>query len=136
MRVIRKYHSEDFKTDAIALVERGDRSFARLGLDLGVSEWTLRHWYNQWLMAKRSPKKKRAAAAPSEETPEQKVDRLERELTRLHRRTIHAAAVHPEPPEPRGPGAGVCRDREGRGDGNGRLKRSWGARDSNPEPSD
>jgi transposase len=85
MRVIRKYHSEDFKTDAIALVERGDRSFARLGLDLGVSEWTLRHWYNQSLMAKRSQKKKRAAAASSEETPEQKVDRLERELTRLQR---------------------------------------------------
>jgi transposase len=85
MRVIRKYHSDDFRTDAIALVERGDRSFARLGLDLGVSEWTLRHWYNQSLMAKRSPKKKRAVAAPSEETPEQKVDRLERELTRLQR---------------------------------------------------
>jgi transposase len=85
MRVIRKQYTEDFKTDAVALIERGDRSFTRLGLDLGVSEWTLRHWYNQSQMAKRSPKKKRAAVASSDETPEQKVERLERELTRLQR---------------------------------------------------
>ena len=87
MRVLRQHYSEAFKTEALVLVERDDRSFAQLAADLGVSQWTLRHWYSQAQMAKRTPKKKRAVAVPvpKDETAQQKVARLERELTRLQR---------------------------------------------------
>jgi len=87
MRAVRHHYSEAFKTEALVLVERGDRSFARLAMDLGISQWTLRHWYAQSQMAKRTSKRERVAAAPvpSDETEKQKVQRLERELTRLQR---------------------------------------------------
>ena len=88
MRVLRQHYSDAFKTEAMILVERGDRSFAQLATDLGVSQWTLRHWYAQSQMSKRSTKKRRGSPevpiAPSE-TEKQKVARLERELTRLQR---------------------------------------------------
>ena len=89
MRVIQQRYSEAFKTEAIVLVERGDRSFAKLAADLGVSQWTLRHWYAQAQMAKRSSKKKRVATAavliPRDETDKEKLARLERENARLQR---------------------------------------------------
>jgi transposase len=85
MRVTAKRYTDDFRADALELINRGDRSFHQLGLDLGVSEWTLRHWYSQEQMGKRSSKRKRASAASTNETAEQKVERLERELNRLQR---------------------------------------------------
>jgi transposase len=86
MRVLRPHYSAAFKTEAVVLAERGDRSFRALATDLGVSEWTLRHWYNQAQMAKRPLKKKRVVLpVPKDETAQQKVERLERELTRLQR---------------------------------------------------
>ena len=81
-------YSEEFRSDALNLIRRGDRSVRQLGADLGVSPWTLREWRKKDLMAAKNKKPK--AAAPSEstgsnETAEQKLARLEGENRRLLR---------------------------------------------------
>ena len=88
MRATRQRYTEEFKTEALALIDRDDRSFAQLGQDLGVQPWTLRYWYKQREMAKK--KKKQAGKAPlsvafKDETAEQRLARLERENKRLQR---------------------------------------------------
>lgn len=87
MRVPRPPYSEEFRNDALRLIRRGDRGYQQLAEDLGVSSWTLRDWYKKEEMAKKSPKKARAAVAPApaDETLEEKAARLERELKRLER---------------------------------------------------
>jgi len=82
-----RVYTDEFRTDALRLYRRGDRTFRQLAEDLGVSHWTLRDWYKRDEMAKKSPKKIRAAAAavPAEETLEERAARLERELKRLER---------------------------------------------------
>jgi transposase-like protein len=52
MRVIRSY-TEQFKSDAVAMVLRGDRSVRQVSEDLGVNHWTLRDWYRADKMAKK-----------------------------------------------------------------------------------
>ncbi len=37
----------EFKVEAVQLVQRGERSLARIASDLGVSEQTLRNWVKQ-----------------------------------------------------------------------------------------
>jgi transposase len=85
MRVVRvrKTYTDAFKSDALRLIRRGDRTYLQLGADLGVSHWTLRDWYKVDEMSKRSKKKERVLPAPAEETPEEKVARLERALSLL-----------------------------------------------------
>jgi transposase len=84
MRVIAKRYTEEFRSDAVNLVRRGDRSFVQVSQDLGVSVWSLRHWYNQEQMAKK-PKKSPPApgVVPASETAEQRLARLEREVAKL-----------------------------------------------------
>jgi transposase len=78
-------YSEDFRAEALALIRRRDRSYNQLATDLGVNSWTLRDWYKKDEMAKRTKPAKGAAAAPKEETAEQRLSRLERENERLRR---------------------------------------------------
>jgi transposase len=87
MRARRKRYSEEFISEALALLDRDDRSFAQLGTDLGVQACTLRYWYNKQEMAKKNKgaKKPPVPAAPKEETVEQRLARLERENRRLQR---------------------------------------------------
>jgi len=83
-----RYYSEEFRQDALRLLDRSDRSFTQVSADLGVSYWTLRNWYNARGMGKRSKKGKspKAAAAPVEgETPQEKIARLEREVAQLRK---------------------------------------------------
>lgn len=82
-----RVYSDEFKTDALRLICRGDRSYSQLAADLGVSHWTLRDWYKKEEMTKKSPKKGRSGAAPvpAQETHEERAARLERELKRLER---------------------------------------------------
>ena len=83
----RKY-TNDFKADALAMMQRGDRSFRQVGADLGVSHWTLRDWYRADEMARKKgkrPKEAPAGVAPVGETAEQKLDRLERENRKLRK---------------------------------------------------
>jgi transposase len=84
MRVTRKY-DENFKTDAVKLCRRGDRKMREVARDLGVNHWTLRDWCREQGMSRRKKALKRALKVPSEETPEQKLKRLERENERLER---------------------------------------------------
>lgn len=88
MRVIAKRYTEEFRSDAVNLVRRGDRGFKQVAEDLGVSVWSLRHWYNLEQMAKK-PKTRGAASAtpsvPANETPEQQLARLEREVAKLRK---------------------------------------------------
>jgi len=87
MRAISKRYSADFRADAVALMKRDKRSFATLAEDLGVSSWTLRHWYNQDEMAKKpkGPKRSPELIAAAGETAEQRLTRLERDNARLRK---------------------------------------------------
>jgi transposase len=80
-------YSDDFRAEALALIRRRDRSYNQLANDLGVNSWTLRDWYKKDEMAKRNKPAKGTgpAAAPKEETAEQRLSRLERENERLRR---------------------------------------------------
>ena len=89
MRVNAKRYTEEFRSDAVNLVRRGDRGFKQVAEDLGVSVWSLRHWYNLQEMAKKP--KNRASNAPvrvvepANETPAQRLSRLEREVAKLRK---------------------------------------------------
>jgi transposase len=85
MRVLRRY-SDEFKTDALALLDRSDQTLSEVARNLGVPHWTLRGWYRMAEMAKR--KKKQPAAktdryvstGPGTESDAERVARLEAEL--------------------------------------------------------
>ena len=85
MRATRVRYGEEFKSEALALMDRDDRSFQALSEDLGVKPSTLRYWYNQREMAKKSKGAKKAHKPldPKQETAEQRLARLERENKRL-----------------------------------------------------
>ena len=84
MRATRPKYTEDFKSEALALLDRDDRSFQALSEDLGVNVYTLRYWYKQREMAKKNKgKKARLPPVPKQETDEQRLARLERENKRL-----------------------------------------------------
>ena len=85
MRATRPRYSEEFKSEALALMDRDDRSFRKLSEDLGVNAATLRYWYTQREMAKKRKGAKRAQMplVPKHETDEQRLARLERENKRL-----------------------------------------------------
>jgi len=76
--------TKEFRSDAVKLIERGDRSIAQIARDLGINHWTLRNW------CKSDPVLKKAKAAagtspPANETSQQRVARLEREIQRLRK---------------------------------------------------
>jgi transposase len=80
--------TEEFKQDAVRLLQRSGRSCTQVSTDLGISYWTLRNWCKDQGVKKR-PKKassSKAAAAPVlGETLEEKVKRLERENAQLRK---------------------------------------------------
>lgn len=87
MRVVRPTYTEEFRQDAVALLKRTDRSFKQVSEDLGVSTWSLRQWYKDSEVPKKSRKQRKAEAAKfhGEETPEHKLARLERENAALQK---------------------------------------------------
>jgi transposase len=86
MRASAKRYSDDFRTDALSLISRGDRSFRRLSDDLGVSVWTLREWWKKDQMAKKRPKKPSTPTTPGPtRTPEEELAKLQRENERLRK---------------------------------------------------
>lgn len=89
MRVIRSY-TEQFRSDAVAMVLRGDRSVRQVSEDLGVNHWTLRDWYRADRMAKKKGKRRpfansQVSAPEKAETPEDRIARLEKENARLQK---------------------------------------------------
>jgi transposase len=85
MRVVPKTYTPEFRADALALLHRSDRSIPAVAADLGINHWTLRGWYKQEQMAKRSKKATKipALAGSKDETAEERLARLERENARL-----------------------------------------------------
>jgi transposase len=87
MRVTRPTYTEEFRQDAVALMRGTDRSFKQVAADLGVSEWSLRQWYKDSEVPKKSRKQRKAetAAKLGNESSEQKLARLEREVQALRK---------------------------------------------------
>ena len=84
---VRPRYTEEFRQDAVRLMKGTDRSFNQVSEDLGVSTWTLRQWYKDSGVPKKSRKQGKAEAAKyhGEETPEHKLARLERENAALQK---------------------------------------------------
>ena len=84
---VRPRYTEEFRQDAVRVMKGTDRSFGQLSEDLGVSTWTLRQWYKDSVVPKKSRKQRKAEAAKfhGEETPERKLARLERENAALQK---------------------------------------------------
>jgi transposase len=93
MPVVKPYRrlTDPFVQDAVALMQRTDRSFDEIADGLGVTSFTLRRWYNELVTKKKkrqaSSKRREVPAIIAEaETPEAKSARLERENAVLRKR--------------------------------------------------
>jgi transposase len=77
-------YTDDFKADALKLIGKGERSICQIGRDLGVSHWVLRRWCKtEGMKVRRKPPIEVAGGA--NETPEQRIAKLERENERLRK---------------------------------------------------
>ena len=87
MRVTRPTYTPEFREDAVNLLNTTDRSYRQVAEDLGVSEFSLRHWYRMSLVPKKPRKQRKAEPAKhvGEESPELKLARLERENQALQK---------------------------------------------------
>ena len=90
MRV--RNYDKTFIDDAVALFERSGEPFTAVAERLGIPSQTLRYWYYDRVgSGKRSPKAKgrRAGERPvvesGQESPEEKIARLEKELAMARR---------------------------------------------------
>ena len=86
MRVTNSRYSDEFRQDAVTLLKRTDRSYRQVARDLGVSVWSLRQWYKDSEMPKKSRKlKPETAVQLGNQSAEQRVIRLEGELQALRK---------------------------------------------------
>jgi transposase len=79
-------YSEDFKADALRLLDSTDEPITQVAARLGLNHWTLRGWYRD-AVAKRKKKAKAVTprAAAASETPEERIERLERDNAKLRK---------------------------------------------------
>jgi transposase len=82
-------YDDTFKQDALSLLRRSDRPLKAVAESLDVPVSTLRYWYKADMVKK--GRKASAAAKPPErdrtdETPEEKIARLEREVASLRKK--------------------------------------------------
>jgi transposase len=86
---VRPSYTDEFKADAVAHLRRSDKSIRQVAEGLGVSDVSLRAWYNREKMVKKKSKGKvpsKAAAAVREgESAEERAERLERENAALRK---------------------------------------------------
>ena len=80
----------EFRAEAVALMRRRDCTYSEISKELGVNQHTLRSWYIADAMARKKAKRPHDTPAPNteasaRETPEEKVQRLERENAKLRR---------------------------------------------------
>jgi transposase len=80
----RKYDAA-FKAEAVALVDRTDRSVTDVAESLGMPPGTLYRWYDREMARRRDKPKLAFPAAPATETVQQKLARLERENAALRK---------------------------------------------------
>jgi transposase len=87
---VKPLYDETFRREALALLQRTDRSLPQVARDLGLVPQTLRNWYNA-SMVKKEPKRatgqpaKLPVSDPTAESSEAKVARLERENAYLRK---------------------------------------------------
>ena len=94
MRVsrIRKKYDLAFREEAVALLERTDRSIREVAKDLGLPQSTLYVWYNTAMAKKRkspAPQSKSSSAGMASLEPQndrERIAQLERELERLRKK--------------------------------------------------
>jgi len=82
MRAKKASYTDEFRSEAVGLYLRTDRTVREVANDLGINRWTLRYWIERDEM-KRKKRPASSTAAPKEETVEQRVARLEREKSQL-----------------------------------------------------
>ena len=81
-----RVYTDEFRSDAVAMCHRGNRSLIEVATDLGVNHWTLRDWYRKdQLMKKRGKQATKVTPPPEPETPQETIKRLERDVARLER---------------------------------------------------
>ena len=93
MRVRQQKHRTyppEFRAEAVALMRRRDSPYTEISRELGVNYHTLRSWYIADVMGKKKGKRSKNTLAPNgespaSETPEEKVQRLERENAKLRK---------------------------------------------------
>ena len=78
----------EFRADAVALMHRRDCSYREVSEELGVNQNTLRSWYMADAMARKKAKRSKdtlplSREAPAGETPEERIERLERDNAKL-----------------------------------------------------
>jgi transposase len=79
--------TDPFVQDAVALMQRTDKSVREVAEGLGVSDFTLRRWYHALVTKKKPPSRRREVPAiiTESETPADKIARLERENAALRK---------------------------------------------------
>ena len=85
MRAQHNRYTEEFRRDAVKLCVRGDRSLRQVAEDLGVNSWTLRDWYRMYEMKRKKQATPTSTSVATTETPEQRIERIERENAKLRR---------------------------------------------------
>jgi transposase len=86
MRQRNRTYTSAFREEAVRLAERSDRTFLEVAESLGVNVWTLRGWYRQDMARKKIKKSPVRAAVQTDETAEQRANRLEEENRKLLKR--------------------------------------------------
>ncbi len=76
-------YDDAFRRDALALLERSDRTLFQVATDLGMSASTLRYWYNAEVAKKKKVKGRQPLKALT--SVEQQAETLEEENARLKR---------------------------------------------------
>lgn len=86
---VRPSYTPEFRADAVALLRRTDRPLHQVASDLGVSNVTLRDWYNRDEMSKKGKFKGAVKAVPvallHDESAKDRMARLERENAALRK---------------------------------------------------
>jgi transposase len=73
----RRFYDEEFKRNAVELLERGERSAVQLSRELGISDCSLGKWKRQY--------GRQGAASPGTEAEPSRIRELERELAMVTR---------------------------------------------------
>lgn len=83
-----RIYDETFKQDALSLLRRSDRTAKDVAESLGMPPATLRYWYKADMVKKgrRSPVTTASERDRGDETPEEKIARLEREVAALRKK--------------------------------------------------
>lgn len=74
----RRHYDEEFKRNAVELLERGERSAVQLSRELGVSDCSLGKWKRQYGQQGRD-------ALSASEATQSRIEELERELAAVTR---------------------------------------------------